>query len=229
MRRRGPARRSDSLESHTELASPPTPHPSPTVRKCSRGEGNRREPAQTHVACKSALCGDWDEVAGAEADRALGGHQKMLADLDLAVARRHIRELAALHAERRLVVEGHAGSEHNLELLRRRAWADARARQSADAARMKHHAGAGLGAEFSEPGDVALDELADRGLAGHDRGGRFLDQRRRNLEAGAIVLVARGRGTADEPRVVNLRSVALHGGVELLVDDLARPQRIADR
>src|SRR5262249_34881629 len=150
---------------HTELASPPTPHPSPLFASARGGRGSGKDRAQTHVVCKSALCRDRDDVAGAEADRALGGHQKMLADLDLAVARRHIRELAALHAERRLVVEGHAGSEHNLELLRRRAWADARARQIADAARMKHHAGGVLGAELVEPGDVALNKLADRGLA----------------------------------------------------------------
>src|SRR5262249_56835058 len=178
------------------------------------GEGKRRDRAQTHVTRKSTLCGDRDDVAGAEAHRAVGGHQEMLADLDLAVACADIGELAALEAERRLVVEGHAGREHDLELFRGRARADARARQIADPARMKHPARCIVGAELVEPGDVALDELADRGLAGHDRGGRFLDQCRRDLEARAIIFVARRRRTADEHRVVHLRPIALHGRVE---------------
>src|SRR5215475_609638 len=98
MRRSGPAGCSDSLESQTELASPPRLIPPHRLQALAGGKGKRRDRAQAQLGQQLALGGDRHDVAGAEADRAVGGHQEMLADLDLAVARTDIGELAALDA-----------------------------------------------------------------------------------------------------------------------------------
>src|SRR5262249_55906097 len=153
----------------------------------------------------------------------------MLARLDFTVTRTDVGHFVPLEPDARLVIERHAGPEHDLVVLGGATRAHARARQIADAAGMQHHAGYVFGPQLANLGCVALAELAQSGFARHDRGRGFLDQLGDDGKRRTIIIVARRRRAADEYGMIHLRAIALHGGVDLLVDDLSHLDRLARR
>src|SRR6476646_442608 len=91
---------------------------------------------------------------------------------------------------------------------------------------MEHDARHILAAQFLKTALVAPDEVAKRRLSRTDIRRDLIDEIRGDFHPGPVVVVSRRRGVSDKDRVVDLGAITLHRGIDLLVDDLAHPQRV---
>src|SRR6266498_5982302 len=86
-----------------------------------------------------------------------------------------------------------------------------------------------IGVELSHSGSVVIDELSASSFARYDEGDRVEQSLDGDLHSGFVVTESRRVGPADEDRMIDLPSIALHCRIDLLADDLSCFQRVIHR